>query len=154
MAPGTHAPQEPHHESTAQSYKKYNLMYYVKGALAGGICCSITHAALCPVDVVKTRIQLDPIKYRNGMLLHILICIHTIACQFHHCTSPLNKNPLRTCTYITIHTPTYLLICDLYFILLACQMVVYGMLHSPPLKLHTKHPTCHQICRDHFLIGT
>jgi len=68
MAPGTHAPQEPHHESTAQSYKKYNLMYYVKGALAGGICCSITHSALCPVDVVKTRIQLDPIKYRNGLL--------------------------------------------------------------------------------------
>jgi len=43
-------------------------MYYVKGALAGGICCSITHSALCPVDVVKTRIQLDPIKYRNGLL--------------------------------------------------------------------------------------
>jgi len=31
--------------------------------LAGGICCGITHAALCPVDVVKTRIQLDPKKY-------------------------------------------------------------------------------------------
>lgn len=50
------------------SYKKYNLMYYVKGALAGGICCSITHSALCPVDVVKTRIQLDPIKYNKGLL--------------------------------------------------------------------------------------
>jgi len=43
-------------------------MYYVKGALAGGICCSITHAALCPVDVVKTRIQLDPAKYTGGLL--------------------------------------------------------------------------------------
>jgi len=38
-------------------------MYYVKAALAGGICCGITHAALCPVDVVKTRIQLDSSKY-------------------------------------------------------------------------------------------
>jgi len=43
-------------------------MYYVKGALAGGICCSITHSALCPVDVVKTRIQLDPIKYSSGLI--------------------------------------------------------------------------------------
>lgn len=40
----------------------------MKGALAGGICCSITHGALCPVDVVKTRIQLDPIKYNQGMI--------------------------------------------------------------------------------------
>jgi solute carrier family 25 phosphate transporter 3 len=40
----------------------YDLMYYLKGAAAGGICCSITHGALCPVDVVKTRVQLDPVK--------------------------------------------------------------------------------------------
>ena len=37
-------------------------MYYLKGAAAGGICCSITHGALTPVDVVKTRVQLDPVK--------------------------------------------------------------------------------------------
>lgn len=42
--------------------KKYDMMYYLKGAAAGGICCSITHAALTPVDVVKTRVQLDPVK--------------------------------------------------------------------------------------------
>jgi len=47
---------------------KYDLTYYLKGALAGGICCSITHGALCPVDVVKTRIQLDPVKYNQGMI--------------------------------------------------------------------------------------
>jgi len=40
----------------------YDLMYYLKGAAAGGICCSITHGALTPVDVVKTRVQLDPVK--------------------------------------------------------------------------------------------
>lgn len=40
----------------------YDLMYYIKGAAAGGVCCSITHGALCPVDVVKTRVQLDPVK--------------------------------------------------------------------------------------------
>jgi Mitochondrial carrier protein len=41
---------------------KYDTMYYLKGAAAGGICCSITHGALTPVDVVKTRVQLDPLK--------------------------------------------------------------------------------------------
>jgi hypothetical protein len=47
--------------------KVYDLNYYVKAALAGGICCSITHAAVCPLDVVKTRIQLEPTKY-TGMV--------------------------------------------------------------------------------------
>jgi solute carrier family 25 phosphate transporter 3 len=42
----------------------YDLMYYLKGAAAGGICCSITHGALTPVDVVKTRVQLDSAKVR------------------------------------------------------------------------------------------
>jgi len=44
-------------------YSKYDSMFYLKGAAAGGICCSITHGALTPVDVVKTRVQLDPVKY-------------------------------------------------------------------------------------------
>merc|ERR1719222_608093 len=48
--------------------KKYDFMYYIKGAAAGGICCSITHGALCPVDVVKTRVQLDPVKYNSGLV--------------------------------------------------------------------------------------
>merc|ERR1740136_530033 len=43
-------------------------MYYLKGAAAGGICCSITHGALTPVDVVKTRVQLDPVKYNRGLV--------------------------------------------------------------------------------------
>jgi len=47
---------------------KFDTMYYTKAALAGGICCSITHGAVCPVDVVKTRIQLEPQKYNSGMI--------------------------------------------------------------------------------------
>lgn len=47
---------------------KYDFMYYLKGAAAGGICCSITHGALTPVDVVKTRVQLDPVKYNTGLI--------------------------------------------------------------------------------------
>lgn len=46
----------------------FDLTYFLKGALAGGLCCSITHGALCPVDVVKTRIQLEPTKYNQGMI--------------------------------------------------------------------------------------
>ncbi|KAK3946271.1 putative mitochondrial phosphate carrier protein [Diplogelasinospora grovesii] len=41
---------------------------YSRFALAGAICCSVTHGALTPVDVVKTRIQLDPATYNNGMI--------------------------------------------------------------------------------------
>lgn len=47
---------------------QYDATYFAKGALAGGICCSLTHGALTPVDVVKTRIQLSPAKYNTGML--------------------------------------------------------------------------------------
>ena len=46
----------------------FGAKYYLQGALAGGICCSITHGALTPVDVVKTRIQLDPVKYNQGFI--------------------------------------------------------------------------------------
>lgn len=52
----------------ANSPVEFGLSYYLKGALAGGICCAITHGALCPVDVVKTRIQLQPEKYNTGMV--------------------------------------------------------------------------------------
>mmetsp|Transcript_385 Transcript_385/g.710 ORF Transcript_385/g.710 Transcript_385/m.710 type:complete len:315 (-) Transcript_385:64-1008(-) len=49
-------------------YSKYNTTYYLNGALCGGLCCSITHGGLCPVDVVKTRIQLDPVTYNQGLI--------------------------------------------------------------------------------------
>jgi solute carrier family 25 phosphate transporter 3 len=51
----------------AASSQEYGIDYFLKGALAGGICCSVTHGALTPVDVVKTRMQLDPSKY-TGMV--------------------------------------------------------------------------------------
>merc|ERR1711935_1222381 len=46
----------------------FGASYYLKGALAGGICCSLTHGAACPIDVVKTRMQLDPVKYNQGLV--------------------------------------------------------------------------------------
>jgi solute carrier family 25 phosphate transporter 3 len=50
------------------NWELYDFNYFLKGALAGGLCCSITHGGLVPVDVVKTRIQLNPEKYNRGMV--------------------------------------------------------------------------------------
>jgi len=50
------------------SQQQFNLTYYLKAAVAGGLCCSVTHGAVCPIDVVKTRIQLNPQAYPNGMI--------------------------------------------------------------------------------------
>jgi len=50
------------------NWNQYNTNYYLNGALCGGLCCSVTHGGLCPVDVVKTRIQLDPVTYNRGLI--------------------------------------------------------------------------------------
>lgn len=41
---------------------------YARFALAGAIGCAVTHGAMTPVDVVKTRIQLQPEIYNRGMV--------------------------------------------------------------------------------------
>merc|ERR1711959_9477 len=46
----------------------FGTSYFLRGALAGGLCCSLTHGAACPIDVVKTRMQLDPVKYDKGLI--------------------------------------------------------------------------------------
>ncbi|GIK04792.1 mitochondrial phosphate carrier protein [Aspergillus viridinutans] len=45
-----------------------SFQLYSRFAFAGAVCCSVTHGALTPVDVVKTRIQLDPVTYNRGMI--------------------------------------------------------------------------------------
>ncbi|KAH7320849.1 mitochondrial phosphate carrier protein [Stachybotrys elegans] len=52
----------------ADPTKPSGLALYSRFALAGAVCCSVTHGALTPVDVVKTRIQLDPVTYNKGMI--------------------------------------------------------------------------------------
>jgi solute carrier family 25 phosphate transporter 3 len=59
MGGGKHGPTD---------FSKFDLTHFIKGALAGGICCGITHGALTPVDVVKTRIQLEPAVFNRGMI--------------------------------------------------------------------------------------
>ncbi|KAL7663648.1 Mitochondrial phosphate carrier protein [[Candida] zeylanoides] len=41
---------------------------YASFALAGAIGCGTTHGAMTPIDVVKTRIQLEPTVYNKGMI--------------------------------------------------------------------------------------
>ncbi|KAI7884668.1 mitochondrial carrier [Lichtheimia hyalospora FSU 10163] len=41
---------------------------YARFAFAGAVCCAITHGAMTPVDVVKTRMQLSPEIYNKGMI--------------------------------------------------------------------------------------
>ncbi|KAK4689688.1 hypothetical protein P7C73_g423, partial [Tremellales sp. Uapishka_1] len=41
---------------------------YSRFALAGALGCAITHGAMTPLDVVKTRIQLEPEVYNKGMV--------------------------------------------------------------------------------------
>ncbi|KAG0051190.1 mitochondrial phosphate carrier protein [Gryganskiella cystojenkinii] len=40
---------------------------YARFALAGAICCGVTHGSMTPIDVVKTRMQLEPTIYNKGM---------------------------------------------------------------------------------------
>lgn len=73
-------------KTSAQTPEKLSgLALYSRFALAGAVCCSVTHGGLTPVDVwvfyqrllmklmvfarsVKTRIQLDPVTYNKGMI--------------------------------------------------------------------------------------
>lgn len=48
--------------------KLSGINLYSRFAFAGAVCCSVTHGALTPVDVVKTRIQLDPVTYNRGLI--------------------------------------------------------------------------------------
>lgn len=42
---------------------------YSRLALAGAIGSGVTHAALTPADVVKTRIQLEPVVYNKRIIV-------------------------------------------------------------------------------------
>lgn len=54
--------------ATAYKLPEYTVTDYAKFALAGAIGCGATHGAMTPIDVVKTRIQLEPTVYNNGMI--------------------------------------------------------------------------------------
>ena len=37
--------------------------FYVFCGIGGSICCGFTHLIITPLDIVKCRMQVDPIKY-------------------------------------------------------------------------------------------
>lgn len=41
---------------------------YAQFFAAGGLCATLTHGALTPVDVVKTRLQLEPAGSKENMM--------------------------------------------------------------------------------------
>merc|ERR1719281_1456809 len=43
----------------------FGALHYFKAAFGGAVCCSVTHGGTTPIDVVKTRMQLDPAKYTS-----------------------------------------------------------------------------------------
>jgi len=45
----------------------FDSTHYVKAAFGGAVCCSVTHGGTTPIDVIKTRMQLDPGKYTSFM---------------------------------------------------------------------------------------
>ncbi|KAI5288404.1 mitochondrial phosphate carrier protein [Ascosphaera aggregata] len=55
-------------EKTETPAAPTGLALYSRFAFAGAVCCSITHGGLTPVDVVKTKIQLDPATYNRGFI--------------------------------------------------------------------------------------
>ncbi len=43
----------------------FSIADYGKFALAGAIGCGVTHGAMTPIDVIKTKIQLEPTLYKS-----------------------------------------------------------------------------------------
>ncbi|KAK0530947.1 mitochondrial phosphate carrier protein [Tilletia horrida] len=68
------APSSPSSSSSSSSSSStdlvptFSLIDYGKFLAAGGLCATITHGMMTPVDVVKTRIQLEPPGQRVSML--------------------------------------------------------------------------------------
>ncbi|KAH9941055.1 mitochondrial carrier [Amylocystis lapponica] len=54
--------------STAFAVPQFTAKDYSSFFLAGALCCTVTHGGMTPIDVVKTRIQVDPALARKSLL--------------------------------------------------------------------------------------
>eukprot|EP01132_Coremiostelium_polycephalum_P006004 gene6004-7479_t len=50
------------------TFKDFGMNQFLKCGLGGALGCCFTHVIVVPLDVVKTRIQIDPLKYNSGMI--------------------------------------------------------------------------------------
>lgn len=53
----------PRGRSPIERDMKLGISSYLRFGASGAICCSGVHLALTPIDVVKTKVQTDPVKY-------------------------------------------------------------------------------------------
>lgn len=53
----------PRGRSPIERDMQLGLATYLRFSASGAICCSAVHLAVTPIDVVKTKIQTDPVKY-------------------------------------------------------------------------------------------
>jgi len=53
-------------DNTATTYQYSHASKYARYAVAGAACASITHAVLVPMDVVKTRLQIQPGVFKGA----------------------------------------------------------------------------------------
>ncbi|EGG24019.1 mitochondrial substrate carrier family protein [Cavenderia fasciculata] len=54
--------------TTSNNNSGMSLQHFIKCGLGGALGCSFTHIVVIPLDVVKTRLQTDPVKYNRGMV--------------------------------------------------------------------------------------
>jgi len=64
----------PRGRSPIEKLKNFDLSTALRFIASGAICCSVAHLILTPIDVVKTKMQIEPKKYTNvfssfGMVL-------------------------------------------------------------------------------------
>jgi solute carrier family 25 (mitochondrial phosphate transporter), member 3 len=55
----------PRGRSPIERDMRLGLSSYLRFSASGAICCSAVHLAVTPVDVVKTKIQTNPLKYKG-----------------------------------------------------------------------------------------
>jgi hypothetical protein len=53
----------PRGRSPIERDMKLGVAAYLRFAASGALCCSVAHLALTPIDVVKTKVQTNPVKY-------------------------------------------------------------------------------------------
>jgi len=44
---------------------KHDASYYIKCMIGGALACGLTHTAICPLDIIKCRMQVNPGQYKS-----------------------------------------------------------------------------------------
>ncbi len=45
----------------------HDASYYLKCMIGGALACGVTHAAMCPLDIIKCRMQVSPGLYKSNV---------------------------------------------------------------------------------------